>query len=178
MFVAGTKLSAITEHLPSVVAGLRHFGIGDRSMALMALATIRAETEGFLPISEGQSQFNTAVRPFDRYDAGTEIGQRLGNTRAGDGARFKGRGFVQLTGRFNYGEAGGQVGVDLAGDPERANDSAVAGLVLAAFLFRREAAVRQALAERNLRKARRLVNGGSHGLDRFIDAFAKGEQLI
>ena len=36
-------------------------------MVLMALATIRAETESFEPISEGKSKFNTSPggRPFD-----------------------------------------------------------------------------------------------------------------
>jgi len=54
----------------------------------MALATIRAETEGFVPISEGVSRFNTADTPFDLYDAGTTIGQRLGNIHVGDGPAF------------------------------------------------------------------------------------------
>ena len=105
-------------HLPSVLAGLRACALGDRQMVLMALATIRAETEGFLPIPEGISGFNTRVRPFDRYEPGTSAGIRIGNTQPGDGARFKGRGFVQLTGRDNYGRVGRQIGADLLGDPE------------------------------------------------------------
>ena len=36
------------------------------------------------------------------YDPGTDQGRKLGNTQIGDGARFKGRGAVHLTGRSNY----------------------------------------------------------------------------
>jgi predicted chitinase/peptidoglycan hydrolase-like protein with peptidoglycan-binding domain len=42
----------------------------------------------------------------------------LGNTQAGDGCRFKGRGPLQLTGRANYDRAGRDLGVDLVADPE------------------------------------------------------------
>lgn len=60
------------------------------------------DAEGFVPIDEGKSKFNTRKTPFDLYDAGTETGAHLGNVIKGDGPRFKGRGYVQLTGPDNY----------------------------------------------------------------------------
>jgi hypothetical protein len=168
----------IVAHLPSVLAGLRACGLGDRDMVLMALATIRAETEGFRPISEGRSGFNTRVQPFDRYEPGTNVGRILGNTQPGDGALFKGRGFVQLTGRDNYRRIGHQIGADLLGNPELANDSQLAGRILGQFLKNCESRLRAALARDDLVTARKCVNGGTHGMSRFRDAHARGEAAI
>ncbi len=176
-----TVRTAIGTNLPHVLAGLRAFGLTDRDMVLMALATIRAETEGFRPISEAVSAFNTNSAPFDAYERPRQKALDLGNVQAGDGARFKGRGFVQLTGRFNYATIGPLVGAALEANPELANDAAVAGRILAAFLKRAEARVRPALAEGSvagLKRARRAVNGGSHGFDRFEDAWSKGRALL
>lgn len=39
---------------------------------------------------------------FDMYEPGTNQGNKLGNNIVGDGARFKGRGTIHLTGRENY----------------------------------------------------------------------------
>jgi putative chitinase len=50
--------------------------------------------------------------------------------------------------------------------------------LLVRFLADQETAIRQALASENLASARRLVNGGSHGLDRFSSAFRIGTQLL
>ena len=44
----------------------------------------------------------------------------LGNTQPGDGRRYKGRGYIQLTGRANYAEAGRDLGLDLLNFPELA----------------------------------------------------------
>lgn len=178
LFVPETPRGNIRAHLPNVLAGLRSCGLTDRDMLLMALATIRAETEGFVPIDEFVSRYNTDKVAFDKYELGTQKAVDLGNIEPGDGARFKGRGFIQLTGRDNYTRIGGQIGVDLVGEPERANDSVLAGRILAQFLANNEDAIRVALAEGDLREARRLVNGGSHGFDRFKDAYDKGLRFI
>jgi putative chitinase len=44
----------------------------------------------------------------------------LGNTQAGDGKRFKGRGFIQVTGRKNYTQAAKDLDLDLVNSPEDA----------------------------------------------------------
>ena len=166
----------IRKHLPNVLQALDAAGLGDRDMVIMALATIAAETAGFEPISEFKSRFNTAPggEPFALYDNR----RSLGNTAPGDGARFKGRGFVQLTGRDNYRRIGQKIGVDLVSDPERANEPKTAAKILAAFLASRETKIRAALKKGDLAAARKLVNGGSHGLDRFQQAFKTGANML
>lgn len=41
----------------------------------------------------------------------------LGNLQAGDGVRFKGRGLIQITGRFNYALCASVIGLDLIANP-------------------------------------------------------------
>jgi peptidoglycan L-alanyl-D-glutamate endopeptidase CwlK len=177
MFPA-TPRANIERHLPTVLESLVSSQIADRMMVLMALATIRAETEAFKPISEGQSRFNTPPDgpPFALYDNRKD----LGNMGAPDGSRFKGRGFIQLTGRTNYDRHGRLLGLgtQLLTEPDLANDAEIAARLLASFLKLQETAIRAALIDDDLKTARRLVNGGSHGLDRFTDAFRKGEELL
>jgi peptidoglycan L-alanyl-D-glutamate endopeptidase CwlK len=171
-----TRVASIETHLPIVLAALGAAILGDKAMTLMALATIRAETEGFVPISEGQSKYNTdpGGLPFGKYDG------RLGNTQPGDGARFCGRGFIQLTGRANYQKHSAAIGLGdrLIDQPELANDPQIAAKLLASFLKDHEGDIRQALRGNQLAAARRLVNGGSHGLDQFTDAYLVGDRLI
>jgi peptidoglycan L-alanyl-D-glutamate endopeptidase CwlK len=171
-----TPVDNIKENLPFVCNALNEKNLVDKPMVLMALATIRAETESFEPISEGKSKFNTSPggHPFDLYDNRKD----LGNQGAGDGAKFCGRGYIQLTGRHNYQKYGQSLGVDLIKNPALANDPKIAGQLLATFLKDKERLIKEALVENDLKTARKLVNGGSHGLDRFEDAFNRGEKVI
>lgn len=165
-------------HLPFVLKSLLNAQLADKSMALMAFGTIRAETGSFLPIDEGISKYNTPPGgpPFALYDNRAD----LGNTGSPDGALFKGRGFVQLTGRANYTHFSTvlSLGTQLVDNPDLANDPDIAAQLLAAFLKDKEERIRSALAANDLASARKLVNGGVHGLAEFEDAFQRGQGLV
>jgi peptidoglycan L-alanyl-D-glutamate endopeptidase CwlK len=72
------------------------------------------------------------------------------------------------------------IGLDdqLTEDPDLANDPEIAARLLASFLKSHEERIRAALTEDDLAEARRLVNGGSHGLDAFMDAYNTGLPLV
>ncbi len=168
----------VERNLPLVLNALVVPQLADKPMVLMALATIRAETGSFLPNSEGQSHYNTSPggQPFDLYDSRAD----LGNLGPPDGERFKGRGFIQLTGRSNYALHGAAIGLghQLIDDPDLANNPGIAARLLASFLKHHEETIRAALTAGDLREARRLVNGGSNGLEEFEAAYQTGLALL
>jgi peptidoglycan L-alanyl-D-glutamate endopeptidase CwlK len=173
-----TALDTLKTNLPILLAALSDSGIGTTEMALMALATVRVETGNMKPISEFVSRFNTSPggHPFDLYDNRKD----LGNEGPPDGERYRGRGFVQLTGRSNYkrySEVLG-LGTQLIDEPDLANEPSVAAKLLAHFLKDRERAIKEALVARNFAGARRLVNGGTHGLPEFTAVYQLGESLL
>lgn len=178
MMFPDTPVRNIEENLPFVMSALETAKLNDRDMVLMALATIRAETGNFTPLSEFISKFNTTPKghPFNKYDDRID----LGNLGKPDGERFRGRGYIQLTGRANYREHGAAIGLgdQLIENPLLANQPDIAARLLASFLKSKEKAIRKALAEDDLRLARKLVNGGSHGLLRFKQAFNTGKTVI
>ncbi|MEL7547369.1 MAG: peptidoglycan-binding protein [Pseudomonadota bacterium] len=66
--------------------------------------------------------------------ANTVYGGRMGNNRDGDGWKYRGRGFIQLTGRNNYERYAEASGVDIVGDPDQiANDLGKSVEVAVAF---------------------------------------------
>jgi putative chitinase len=175
MFPAAPRAN-IKKYLPLVRRALTERGLVDKEMVLMALATVRAECATFNPISEAPSPLNTEPPgpPFNKYDRR----QDLGNMGPPDGATFKGRGFIQLTGRKNYRFYGDLLGYDLIRNPEMANAPQPAAQILAAYLKENEPSIRSAMAMGDLAAARRIVNGGLNGLDSFRAAFLTGVRMI
>jgi len=95
----------------------------DRRQLAYCLATFKWETAHRMrPIDE----FGSTARFNSLYGPQTKVGQRLGNTEPGDGARFHGRGYVQLTGRANYKKASKVTQIDLVTFPDRAKEGELA----------------------------------------------------
>lgn len=167
-----TKTSNIAKNLPYVTAALAAFGLTDANMICVALGTIRAETEGFVPIAELPSHFNTlpGQAAFSAYE------YKLGNKNPGDGARYRGRGYVQLTGRDNYEKFGKVLDISLVDNPDSACAPEVAACLLAAYLNANKEKLSKALDKNDLKAARKVVNGGSHGVERFSDTFRMAQK--
>jgi hypothetical protein len=162
----GCPAANVAANWPLLHAALAARGISDRPVQVAAAATVAVETGSFLPIPE--------------WADGSEYEGRadLGNTQPGDGRRFKGRGYIQLTGRANYLAYGRQLGLDLVSDPDGALDPTVAARVLAEYfvthVIRWEPAPAPLMHCVDLARAgewrgvRIAVNGGENGLARFL----------
>jgi putative chitinase len=101
-------------------------GLQDLRWLAYMLATAFWETARTMqPITEygGRSYF-------DKYETGTRLGNALGNAEPGDGYRYRGRGFVQITGRSNYSKMQLITGAPLVADPEKALDPTIAAAIM------------------------------------------------
>ena len=100
------------------------------SWTAYALATAVVETASTMqPIKEfgGTAYFR---RMYDIEGSRPAKARELGNLNPGDGARFAGRGYVQLTGRKNYAKAGTALGHDLIGNPDLAMRPDIAAAIM------------------------------------------------
>lgn len=100
----------------------RYPGCDDRWLAYLLGTTIHETARRMQPIHEFGSD--------ERFERLYEGRRSLGNTQPGDGVRFHGRGFVQLTGRRNYTDWANRIGEDLVGNPDLALDPAIATRIL------------------------------------------------
>lgn len=71
------------------------------------------------------------------YGYNTSKGKGLGNTQPGDGGKYIGRGYIQLTGRGNYARYGTMIGQDLLSNPQLLNTPSIAAEVSVKYLLDR-----------------------------------------
>lgn len=85
------------------------------------------QTAYVLGTIERESGFGAAM--IEQHPRNYEDRTDLGNVHPGDGRRFIGRGFVQITGRTNYAYWGKRLKVELVRHPELATDPDVAAAI-------------------------------------------------
>jgi putative chitinase len=147
----GEQQADIIDALSGVLADtLAKFEINSDLRCAHFLAQICHESDGFCTTEE--------------YASGRAYEGRadLGNMKAGDGVRYKGRGLIQLTGHANYQRYGDLLHLDLVGNPELAADP-VTSLVVACEFWTLNRL--NAVADRDdIETITRRINGGLNGL--------------
>lgn len=116
--VPGELQKNARKHFPGILAECQKQGVQDRAQIAYILATTCHESNA----GGAMTEFASGCSYEGRSD--------LGNCYGGDGVRFKGRGYVQITGRRNYADWSKKLGVDLVGNPERARDPQIAAAIL------------------------------------------------
>lgn len=87
----------------------------------------------------------------------------LGNTEPGDGRRYKGRGLIQVTGRYNYKRLSQDLGVDYLSNPERLAN--IPDCIHSAFWYWNSRGLSSLADQDNFQQITLLINGGYNGWD-------------
>ncbi len=109
---------AANQHFPVIVQEAQRQGVTNKAQLAYILATSVHESGAGAHMEEFAS------------GSAYEGRRSLGNSQPGDGQRFKGRGYVQITGRRNYTDWSRRLGVDLVGNPRMAQDPRIAAQIL------------------------------------------------
>jgi putative chitinase len=177
---------------PALDAAAVRFGISGRLPVVHWLGQMVVESGGFTRLEEnlnysaerlmqvwpGRFPTISLAKPYERNSealANKVYGGRLGNTAPGDGWRYRGGGWMQITGKDNYARIGKAIGLDLVARPELLRQPGPASDAAAAFWDEHDL---NALAERDdVVEITRAINGGLNGLAERKAAVAHAKTL-
>lgn len=127
---------------------------------MFAEAAVRAREGAAMVLAQlGHESGSFVFRQELASGAAYEGRKDLGNTEPGDGPRYKGRGWIQITGRANYTAAGEALDLPLVDEPHRAAEPETAWRI-AAWFWRMHGLANIDDVERVTRR----INGGTNGL--------------
>lgn len=139
------------------------------------LAQIKHETWDFTRLSEVPKGPSYFAKKYDPKYA-PRIAKILGNLKIGDGAKFRGRGFIQLTGRDNYTRAQKALGLPLLEKPDLAATPEIAAKIAVWFWNTR---VRPSISDfSDTQSVTRKINPGLKGLENRHENFIKYQSMF
>jgi putative chitinase len=155
-----------TTHEAILTRTARAAGITDPIELAAFLAQCAHESHDFKSMVEYGGSLD-----FRKYDPkyAPRKAKALGNKKVGDGARYKGRGYIQLTGRYNYKRAGQALGLPLEQKPELAEKPEVAAKI--AVWFWKQRVQPNVTNFNDVRSVTKPINPGLKGLDDRKNAF-------
>lgn len=122
------------------------------------LAQCKVETASFTTLEEQPNAYMPGYEPHPTDPSKSPPAARaLGNTQQGDGDRFKGRGYIQLSGRYNYTQFAKQSGIAVDKNPKLLLDPNAAAKASIWFWKNK---VKPAVSNiKNVAAVTRIVNG-------------------
>ncbi len=191
------NLGGLTGKLPAAVIAqipdtAKEFGITTNLRLAHFLAQCALESTGFTATVENLNySAQRLVQVFPKYFRGVDpnayarnpekIGSRVyanrmgnGDEASGDGFKFRGRGYIQLTGKNNYTSFSKFVGEDCVANPDLV--ATKYPLASAAFYFNSNkiwAICDRGADDATVTSVTKAVNGGTHGLAERIQNFKK-----
>ena len=118
----GLSQALAKKYTPVLNAAMQEFGINTPFRRNMFLAQVAHESNDLKWLVEKSAKGKTAEEYFKKYDNRAD----LGNNQPGDGARFRGRGIIQITGRKNYEQVGKGLNLDLVDKPHLLQEPSIA----------------------------------------------------
>jgi len=127
------------------------------------LAQCHVETIGYQTLKELPNKWQ------QHYEPPSKTATMLGNTQRGDGQRFIGRGFIQVTGRYNYTQFAQNSGIDVVNHPELLEKPETAAKATVDFWLNR---VRPLVADfTNTSAVTNIINHAKKGASERKEAF-------
>lgn len=111
-----------------------------------------------------------------RYEPPSDLAKRLGNTQPGDGKRYKGRGPIQVTGRFNYRKYGQLLNLDLEGNPDLAATTQI-GFETAGQFWKMNG-LNELADIPDFKAITKRINGGFNGLPDRQKYYERAKQVL
>lgn len=142
--------------LPALNQGMADYGVDTKLDVAAFLATIAEES--------GELHWTKEIWGPTAAQARYEGNVALGNTVAGDGTWFRGRGLIQVTGRANYKRMGGLLGLPLAVRPSLLEQPVYAAM--SAVVFWWDQGVSTVADRGDFRRVTKIVNGGLTNIER------------